>query len=328
MQEQSRILLILRYLYDHTDAEHDVTSKDIKQMLETKGIMAPDRRTIEADIDALIAAGHDIQKVHRNGVPTRYRVIARDFDLVELKILIDAVAASQFINAKRSRQMIQRLASMVSISEREGLCNGTDSLISIKNTVGRNLYIADDLYRAIIAKRKIQYQMIDYSVPEKKRILHRNGHVYKVSPYAMVWKNDRYYLIAHEDERDTIITPRVDRIQNVSVLEEASDPISTDFDLGHFYSLSNKMYTGMESEVTLLCRNEMIGHVIDRFGWDFDCEPISNTEFKAEVRTSMEPTFFGWLFQYAGTMTLAGPPEAVEQYNRHRRKALRGPKEG
>ncbi len=327
MDSQSRLLLILKYLYDHTDAEHDVSSKDIMRMLEDKEVSPPDRRTIEADVDTLISAGHDIRKVHRRGTPTRYRVVERDFDTVELKILIDAVAASQFINAERSKHIIERLASLASVADREGLQCETERLISIKNAVGRNMYVADDLYRAIVSRRKIQYQMIDYSVPSKEPIPHRNGHVYTVSPYALIWSNDRYYLVAYDEERNTILTPRVDHIQNVRILDTRIVSAPEGFDIGYYYSLTYKMYTGPEHEITLICDNSLVGKVIDRFGVDFECIPISANAFKAVVRASIGPTFFGWLFQYAGKMTLAGPQEVVEEYNKHRKKALKGPRD-
>ena len=327
MDSQSRLLHILRYLYDFTDAEHDVSSKDIMRMLESKGISPPDRRTIDSDIDALIAVGHDIQKTHRQGAVARYRVVERDFDTVELKILIDAVAASQFINAERSKHIIERLASLASISDRKGLVCETASLISIKNAVGRNLYVADDIYRAIISKRKIQYQMVDYSVPDMELIPHREGHIYTISPYALIWSNDRYYLVGHEEERNAILTPRVDHIQEIKVLDEPIKPVPPDFDIGYYYSTTYKMYTGPEHEITLICDNSLIGKMIDRFGKDFECIPVSDHAFKAVVRASIGPTFYGWLFQYAGKMTLAGPPEVVNEYNKHRKNVLKGPKE-
>lgn len=327
MDSQRRLLYILRYLYDCTDAEHDASSRDIMRMLEEKGISPPDRRTIDADVDALIAAGHDIQKTHRQGALARYRVVERDFDTVELKILIDAVAASQFINAERSKHIIDRLASLASLSDREGLVCETKSLVSIKNAVGRKMYIADDIYRAIIAKRKIQYQMIDYSVPDMEPIPHREGHVYTVSPYALIWSNDRYYLVAHEKERDAILTPRVDHIQEIKVLDEPIKPAPADFDIGYYYSTTYKMYAGPEYEITLICDNSLIGKVIDRFGKSFDCIPVSDHTFKAVVRASISPTFYGWLFQYAGKMTLAGPPEVVDEYNKQKRKTSKGPRE-
>ena len=327
MENQSRLLLILRYLYDQSDADHDVSSKDIMQMLKDNGIPPPDRRTIDVDVDMLIAAGHDIRKLHRQGTPARYRVVERDFDTVELKILIDAVAASQFINAERSKHIIDRLASLASLYDRKGLMCETESLISIKSAVGRNMYVADDLYRAIVAKQKVQYRMADYSVPDMEMVPHRNGHIYTVSPYAMIWSNDRYYLVAHEEERDAILTPRVDHIQDIKMLDEPIKPAPSNFDIGYYYSMTYKMYTGPEHQITLICDNSLIGKMIDRFGKGFECIPISGQAFKATVKASIGPTFFGWLFQYAGKMTLAGPPEVIDQYNKHRKKAMKGPKE-
>ena len=326
MENDNRILLIQKFLYEQTDTDHDVSSKDIMRMLESHGHKTPDKRTIEADVDALIAAGYDIQKSHRNGVPTRYHVDSRDFDTVELKILIDAVAASRFISPERSKRLIDRLASMACIADREGLCSETESLMSIKHAAGRTMYVADGLYRGIVSRKKIQFQMVDYQIPDLEPAYHRDGYVYTVSPYAMVWNHDRYYLIAHEEERDQILTPRVDRIKNVKVLDSPIKPKPDGFDIGQFYNLNYKMFSGPESDVTILCDNKLIGQFIDRFGKNFECQSVSDKTFQATVRTAVSPTFFGWLFQYAGDMSLVGPPEVVEQYNKHRRKAARGPK--
>ncbi len=326
MENDNRILLILKYLYEQTDADHDISSKDIMRMLEAQGHKVPDKRTIDADVDALIAAGHDIQKNRRNGVPTRYNVISRDFETVELKILIDAVAASQFITPERSKRLIEQLASMACIADRPGLCAETESLMSIKNAVGRTMYVADGLYRGIVSRKKIQFQMVDYRVPDLEPVYHRDGYVYTVSPYAMVWNHDQYYLIAHEEERDQILTPRVDRIKNVHVLDTPIRPMPEGFDIGQYYSLNYKMFSGPESDVTILCDNKLIGQFVDHFGKDFECRSVSDKTFQSTVKTAVSPTFFGWLFQYAGDMSLVGPPEVVEQYNKHRRKAAKGPK--
>ena len=110
MQEQSRILMILNYLYDKTDPDHWVSSRDIKKMLEQNGIEAPVSRTIDSDVDQMIAAGHDVMKHHINGGSMYYNIESREFDSVELKVLIDAIAASRFISVERSKRMISRIA--------------------------------------------------------------------------------------------------------------------------------------------------------------------------------------------------------------------------
>ena len=320
--KKSRILLIVKFLLDHTDEVHDVSSKDLIVMLAKEGIPTVDRRTVDADIRMLIASGFDISTERRNGIPVRYKLLSRDFDTVELKILIDAVAASRFINPERSRVLIRTLASLACIHDREGLQTDTASLLSIKNAIGQNMYVADTLYRAIISKQKISYQMVDHRVPDKKCVPHRAGHIYIVSPYAMVWNHDMYYLVAYDEERSGIITPRVDRIRYAEITNTPIDPMPADFDIGYYYSINYKMYSGPETEVTLLCKNDLLDQVIDRFGMEFSCVSVSENAFTASVRTSIGPTFFGWLFQYAGEMQLIGPEETVTQYNEHLKKAL------
>ena len=318
---KSRVVQTLLYLLEMTDAEHDVSSKDIMRALTEQGLPTVDNRTVEQDVDMLIAAGYDIDKHHRNGVPPRYKLIGRDFDTVELKMLIDAVAASRFIQLDRSRHLIQSLARLAGPGDRESLASAADSLPSIKQAVGGTMCVADALYRAIVSRKKVTYQMTDLRVPDKQPVLHRDGHVYKVSPYAMIWSNDRYYLLAHEEKRGVILTPRVDHITNVTILDEPIRPAPEGFDIGYYYSSSYKMYDGPEEEITLLCRNRLIGKMVDRFGAGFECIPVSDDIFQATVTASIGPTFFGWLLQYAGQMQLIGPESVVKQYKRQRRIA-------
>ncbi len=320
-KEKSRIILILRFLYEMTDAEHDVSSKEIMQMLGRNGLPVHDNRTVEQDIDLLIAAGYDIEKNHRNGVPPRYKIVGRDFDTVELKILIDAVAASRFIQIDRSRQLILHLAGLAGPTTRAELAAEAENLPAIKQAVGGTMYVADSLYRAIIGHRKVTFQMLDFCVPDKQPVPHREGHLYLVSPYAMIWSNDRYYLLAREEERGIILTPRVDHITGVTILDEDIVPPPEGFDLGYYYSSSYKMYDGPEEEITLLCRNHLLGKLIDRFGMDFECIPMSDDIFQATVTASIGPTFFGWLLQYAGDMELISPESVVKQYKKQRRRA-------
>ncbi|MBQ6527908.1 MAG: WYL domain-containing protein [Clostridia bacterium] len=314
MQDQSRILMILRYLYEKTDPEHQISSKDIKRMLENDGIHVPVSRTIDSDVDQLIAAGHDIVKTHENGRPMFYNVVGREFDTVELKTLIDAVAASRFISVERSKRMISRLAGMASISDRPYLESTLNHVRSIKKAVGGTMYVADALFRAVVTRRKIQFHMIDYAVPDKSIVPHRDDKTYEASPYATIWCNDRYYLVAYDEERECIITPRLDHIRKVKILDEEITPAPKGFDLAYYYSSIYKMYGGEEMDVTLECRNHLLGKFIDRFGTDFECVPVSEHAFQATVKCCIGNTFLGWLFQYAGEMRIVGPQKAIDLY--------------
>ena len=318
MKSESRILLILDYLNEKTDADHSVSTSEIKHMLSQHNISIRDTRTIESDVNMLIAAGYDIVKSYAKGLPTQYQIVSRDFDIVDLKTLMDAVAASQFIGPDRSKRIIEGLGSLVSETDRERLLSTID-VDTIKKAAGGKGYIADALYRAIVEHKKICFQLADYSVPDMQPTYHRDGKVYTVSPYAMVWNNDRYYLVAHEDERSIILTPRADRIKNIEILDEQIQPTPEGFDIGHYYSLY-KMYEGPEAEITLECQNTLISKFIDHFGADFQCLPVSENTFQATVQTEISPTFFGWLFQYAGDIKLLSPTGICKQYADHLRK--------
>ncbi|MBR4458462.1 MAG: WYL domain-containing protein [Clostridia bacterium] len=324
MVSESRIILILKILQEYTDATHDLSSKEIMSILSRHSIKVIDKRTIEADVDMLIVAGYDIEKTHRNGVPTRYRLVSRDFEPVELKILIDAVAASRFIRQDRSGKIIRALSSLAGPSDRENLLAEMKNLPRIKRAVGGPTITADTLYRAIIVQKKVRFQMISYRVPDKETVPHRDGHRYTVSPYAMIWSNDRYYLIAHDEERDIIITPRVDHIRNVRLTETPIHPAPEDFDIGYYYSSSYKMYDGPEEEITLRCKNSLLGKIMDRFGSDFECTPVSDSVFQTTVRASVGNTFYGWLLQYAGGIEIIGPNHVVEGFYQQMTKAQKG----
>ena len=321
MEAQSRILLILNYLYDRTDAEHAVSTKAIKRMLEEHGLTVPDSRTIESDIRLLIAAGHDVARSHANGQSASYRIASRDFETVELKILMDAVAASRFIGAERSRHIMARLAAMAGVRDRQALLSSLEDVDLLKRTEGGRLFTAETLYRAILARRMVRFQMTDLGVPDKRPVLHRGGRIYEVSPYAMVWNSDRYYLIAWEDSRRRLITPRVDHLCSAAVLPERIAPPPRKLDLQRYSTRRLKMYGGRVTAVTLECENRLLGKVVDAFGADFECVPVTPNRFRATVETALGPTFFGWLFQYAGRIRLVGPPKACEQYEAHFKKA-------
>jgi predicted DNA-binding transcriptional regulator YafY len=143
-----------------------------------------------------------------------------------------------------------------------------------------------------------------------------------VSPYATIWSNDRYYLLAHEEERDIVITPRLDHIRKVKILTEDAIPAPKGFDIGYYYSSSYKMYSGPEEDVTIECENSLLGKFIDRFGMDFECIPVTDHSFQATVKACISSAFFGWLLQYAGKMRPVAPETAVTQYREQLMKAL------
>lgn len=152
MESESRILLILDYLNEKTDADHSVSTSEIKHMLSQHNISIRDTRTIEADISMLVAAGYDIIKSRSQGRPTQYQIASRDFDIVDLKILMDAVAASQFIGPDRSKRVIEGLGSLVSETDRELLLS-TINVDSIKKATAKGTLQMPCTVQSLSARR-------------------------------------------------------------------------------------------------------------------------------------------------------------------------------
>lgn len=320
MQEQSRILMILRYLYEQTDQDHLVSSRDIKNMLEQNRIEAPVSRTIDSDVDQMIAAGHDVVRHHINGGSMHYYIGKREYDSIELKELIDMIAGARYISIERSKRMISRIAQKACITDRPYLQSTLDQVRSIKKATGGALYVADALFKAVISQKQIQFSMIDYRVPDKAVVPHPDKKKYEVSPYATIWVNGYYYLVAYDEDNECIITPRMDLIRKVKILDTKITPPPADFDLSNYHNI-DKLSEGTEAEVTIECENHLLGKLIDRFGADFECIPVTDHSFQATVHTCIAPALFGWLFQYAGEMRLTGPKGAVSQYKRHLKMA-------
>ena len=141
-----------------------------------------------------------------------------------MKIIIDAIAASQFIGIEKSRVLIQKLASLASKADERQLKPNEIAAEQIKAVRNGALCVADNIHRAICDKKQITYQQFDYKAPKMERVLHRSGKIYTMSPYAFVWNNDRYYLIGWDEDAHELRNPRVDRITNVNILCKDTTP--------------------------------------------------------------------------------------------------------
>ena len=323
MPRESKTLLILKYLYQNTDMDHTVTTLQIKEMLQEHGIHV-DTRTVYSAVRQMIEAGHDISILHVQGTDTKYRVNSRFFETAELKLLIDAISASQFIGLDKSRELIKKLSSMASKADEERLSANRIAAEQIKAVRSGALCVADDLRRGIDAGKKITYQQIEFSAPTMEKVLHRDGYVYTLSPYALIWVNDRYYLVGLDEDEQIMRTPRVDHITNVTITEEDAAPAPDDFDVGYYYNKVYKMYDGETQEITLAFKKDLAGKIVDRFGTELSCVPAEKKDwFNVTVETVISPTFYGWLAQYGGDIRMAGPEEAVKAYHKHMRRAMK-----
>lgn len=312
MLNSSRILLGLQYLWTKTDESNPITLEQLKDYLVSCGLSRPDSRTLKNDIAQLTELGIDI--VVDRKVQNQYFIASRHFDTAEVKLLIDAIQSSRFITPKKSKDLIDKLSVFVEPGQKQLLKR---QLYIDQRSKANNeavIRIVDHLHTAIVEKRKVSFQYFDYTQTKKKVHRHR-GQRYFVSPYAMLWNNDLYYMVGYSDDRGLVATYRVDRIDKLEIIDIQTVEQPADFSVADYFTQTFSMYSGEECEVELLCENELMGSIIDRFGLTVQAEVIDAQHFKVCTRVALSDNFYGWIFASGGKMKLLGPEKAVIEFN-------------
>lgn len=309
---KNRTLLILKYIWEHSDEEHQVTAKDILSYLDKNGINTISRR-VKADVELLRDFGFDIEIVH--STQNRYYMYGRNFELAELKLLIDAVQSAKFITNKKSKKLIEKLSVFASEHQQSELKRQLyiDKRVKTDNEGG--YYSVDSIHTAIQRKKKITFKYLEFAPDKTKRKKH-NGQVYVLSPYALVWNEDSYYVIGYSeaDNHNKTVKFRIDRMKNLTVTDHVAMRKPKDFNIEDYFKQIFSMYDGEECEVELLCANELMKHIVDRFGEKVQTTQIDNKHFSATVTVSLSPTFYGWVFSFGCKMKITSPKSAINGF--------------
>ena len=315
MATKNRIVYLMRYLQENSDENHPVTTAQIREEMAQKGcpIIIP---TLRDDIESLQNAGYDIQVNETEGMSTTYSWLDREWSLPELQILVDAVSSSQFITKEKSRELIDKLVRMGAPSLRENL--KPQILVSehVKTPNQQILLSVQAIRRAIDRDRKITFKYMQYNT-DKVQVPRHAGtpeEDYVVSPYATIWNNDRYYLVGYSDKRKEVNTFRVDRMTKVKQIQKKRVPEPEDFNIQDYTDKVFWMYDGNEEEVTLRCKRHLMDQVIDKFGEGVDVSNVRRETFDITVPVHISGTFYAWVTQFIGEMTITGPEHVRDAY--------------
>lgn len=308
----NRTLIIFKYLWETTDESHPVSLADISAFLKQHEITA-DPRTLRKDIEQLSEFGVDIVKDRR--VQNLYHVASRHFEAPEVKLLIDAVQSARFITPRKSKALVKRLSSFVAPGD-TALLNRHLYIDSRSKATNESIYLnVDRIQTAITERKKISFCYFDYS-PSKERVLRRGGQVYSVSPFAMLWNNDTYYLVGFHDYRQQVAKFRVDRIVQMEVTDETAVKKPKGFDVSEFFTQEFSMLNGKTCRITLLCESTLMNSIIDRFGEDASTQIVDKNHFTVEATVDLSSNFYGWVFASGGKMKITAPQEAVDGFQR------------
>ena len=255
-----KILYLYKILWEKTDENHPISMPKIIEELEQYGIFA-ERKALYQDIEALKSFGLDI--VSLKGDRPGYFVAGRDFELPELKLLADAVTSSKFLTEKKAAALLAKLETLCSSYE-AGQLKRQVFVSNREKSFNERIYLTVDvIHRAINQGKQISFKYFDYDINKKKS--YRQGQRV-CSPYALVWSEEKYYLVAHYEKYGQITNFRVDRMENAEITEQAAKPMPKDFKLSDYLNSVFSMFSGEMRQVKLKFHSSLINPVIDRFG--------------------------------------------------------------
>ena len=307
-ESQQALLLLRQYLYQQTDEQHPASVTDILAFWQQHGIQAG-RKSVYTDIELLQNAGMDIVCVKSS--QNRYFVGQRLFELPELKLLVDAVESSRFITEKKSTALIKKLGHLTSTAQAEQL-NRRIYMGGTPKPENEGIYYnVDTIHNAVQKKQQITFRYFEYT-PKKEKILKHDGYKYRFSPYAMIWNRDCYYAVGWSEKHGKIAQFRVDRMTAVEPLEQTAVQ-TPDFDPAEYVRKVFGMYPDNLCTVELLCDNEVMRSVIDRFGENVWTETVDEQHFRATVEVAPSPPFFSWVFTFSGKIRIVSPAAVLEE---------------
>ena len=308
--QKAKMLHLAQILLENTDDEHGLTRDEITAELNERGISA-ERKTLYDDIEVLKQFGIDIEM--RKDKVTRYHVISRDFELPELKLLVDAVQASKFITRKKSTELIKKISANTSRYNAQKLNRQVFVSNRIKTMNESIYYSVDYIHEAINSNSKISFQYSDWNEKKQKEFRH-DGKRYCVSPWALSWDDENYYMIGYDE--DKIKHYRVDKMASLAILDEKRDgeDVFRDFDTAIYSKKTFGMFAGEEETVTLRCADKMAGVIIDRFGQETAFFHREAGFFEVHVPVAVSPLFFAWVMNFGEDVKILSPQHVKEEF--------------
>lgn len=311
--KKKKLIAVMQILLERTDEKHTLTATDICKILDDNYGISAERKSIYTDVEVLQDMGVDI--LQNKGSNPGYYIGSREFELAELKLLVDAVQASKFITSKKSEKLIKKLEGLASVYDARQLQRQVFICDRPKTENETIFYSVDQLHTALFENVQITFQYTEWT-PQKELRIRKDGEYYVVSPWALTWDDENYYLVAYDEKADMLKHYRVDKMRNLSLLqtERLGKSEFQKFDLPSFAKKTFAMYGGHDERVTLRCKNELAGVMIDRFGKNVMMIPGDDGTFKINALMTVSNQFFGWVTGLGTAVQILGPDNVKEEY--------------
>lgn len=312
--QKMKLLYILKILTERTDEAHCLSAQDLILLLADYGITA-ERKSIYDDIECLNHFGYDIVNVKaRKG--GGYYLASREFELPELKLLVDAVQASRFITQKKSRELISKIEKLAGPYEGKQLQRQVFVAGRVKTENESIYYNVDRIHKAIQDNTPVTFLYLAWNI-KKELVPRHEGKKYRISPWALTWQDENYYLIAYDDEEERIKHFRVDKMSRITQLSKESRKgveAFKEFDIAQYTNRTFGMFGGEPETVTLQLPENMIGIIFDRFGKEIDIRKQADGYVGVRVKAAVSGQFYGWLTGLGKEVRILGPEHVRKGY--------------
>lgn len=307
--QKLKIFYILDYLERNSNEKHPVRTSELIDMLDRNHNIRCDRKTVYSDVAALQDYGVDIVSIPgKNG---GYYIASRNFELPELKLLIDAVQSSRYLTEKKSRELIEKLCSQC--NEQDAKLMRRTVLVSgrVKSMNETIYYNVDAIQEAIAQNKQISFRYFDWDFGGKRKYREKE---YLASPYGLCQDHENCYLLAFSD-RHGITSYRVDRMTDIQLTDNARIPCPelTGKALHDHANRLFQMYSGDALDVKMRFHRSLLNVVIDRFGKDTMLIPDGEDWFNFTVKVAISPMFLSWIIGFGAKAKILYPQAVAEQ---------------
>lgn len=307
-----KLLYLKEILEKYSDEQHILNSNDIADRLEREYGLECERKSIYKDIEVLIDYGMDIIKARspKNG----YFLASGRFELAEIRLLSDAVQAADFITKVKTKNLIEKIEGFTSVYQADILKKQVYIDNRAKSTNETVYYVIDRLDSAIKAGKKVRFNYSRRKMDEKYAA-RKETKSFTVSPYALIWSNDHYYLAANHEKYDNLMNLRVDRISDVEILEQKVRPVSEVsnyqyyFDAADYAAKTFNMFTGDMQTIELKCSNLILEEILDRFGERINTRKYDDEHFLLRIEASVSEGLASWIMQFGTDIQVKSPKE-------------------
>ena len=299
----------MKILLEKTDEEHTITVPEMIAELGKLGISA-ERKSVYDDLEYLKLFGLDV--CSRKTRTHDYFIGSREFELPELKLLVDSVQSSKFITHKKSMELISKIEKLTSEANAKKLHRQVFVTNRVKTVNETIYYNVDKIHDAIAANKQITFKYYDLDV-NRKKVYRKNGDRYTESPVALTWDDENYYLITYKEKYDDYAHYRVDKMESIEITEEDRVLSEEPFDLSAYSKTTFAMFGGEETEVSIKFENDLVGVVFDRFGTDVRIVKADEGHFICTVKVAVSPHFLSWIVSFGKRAKILSPDYVVDE---------------